>query len=150
MILSIRERYSRTKVLLPLRAEGRVSLGPGTCLVCSGRVAFHGSFNCTANSKIVCRKEISFGHGVILSWDCLIMDTDFHRIYKNDVLVNEDRSIEIGSHVWIGAKTLILKDSRIPDGVVVAAGSVVTKELDSDHSIYLGNKVLSEKIEWKN
>lgn len=78
------------------------------------------------------------------------MDTDFHRIYKNDVLVNEDRSIEIGSHVWIGAKTLILKDSRIPDGVVVAAGSVVTKELDSDHSIYLGNKVLSEKIEWKN
>ena len=131
--------------------KGKVHLGPGSCLINSGGgITFRGSFNCTANSKIICKKEIKIGEGVILSWDCLIMDTDFHQIYKENTLINEDRSIEIGNRVWIGARSLILKGSSIPDGSVIAAGSVVTKKLDINNSIYLGNNSIQENIEWKN
>ena len=40
-------------------------------------------------------------------------------------------SIEIGSNVWIGANSVILKGSRIGDNVVVAAGSIVKGEVPS-------------------
>lgn len=38
-------------------------------------------------------------------------------------------SIEIGNDVWIGARATILEGVNIGDGVVVAAGAVVTKDI---------------------
>jgi maltose O-acetyltransferase len=38
----------------------------------------------------------------------------------------------IGSGTWIGTKVLIINGSKIGDSVIVAAGSVVTKEVDSN------------------
>jgi acetyltransferase-like isoleucine patch superfamily enzyme len=38
-----------------------------------------------------------------------------------------DGSVKIGSHCWIGAKAIILKDVALGDYCVVAAGAVVTK-----------------------
>lgn len=43
----------------------------------------------------------------------------------------------IGKDCWIGAKSIILTGVRIGDGVIVAAGSVVTKDLDS-YGVYAG------------
>lgn len=40
-------------------------------------------------------------------------------------------SIEIGSNVWIGANSVILKGSRIGDNAVIAAGSIVKGEVPS-------------------
>ena len=45
--------------------------------------------------------------------------------------------IYIGSDVWIGAGCIILSGVKIGDGAVVAAGSVVTKDVASN-SIYAG------------
>lgn len=47
------------------------------------------------------------GNNSIISWDCLILDTDFHRIYKDGNMINENKPIEIGNHVWIGAITVL-------------------------------------------
>jgi acetyltransferase-like isoleucine patch superfamily enzyme len=44
----------------------------------------------------------------------------------------------IGKDVWIGAHSVIMAGITIGDGTIVAAGSVVTKNLD-DYSIYGGN-----------
>jgi acetyltransferase-like isoleucine patch superfamily enzyme len=38
-----------------------------------------------------------------------------------------DGSVKIGSHCWIGAKAIILKDVALGDYCIVAAGAVVTK-----------------------
>jgi len=35
--------------------------------------------------------------------------------------------VKIGSHCWIGAKVVILKDVELGDGCIVGAGAVVTK-----------------------
>lgn len=43
----------------------------------------------------------------------------------------------IGKDCWIGAKVIIMAGVKIGDGVIVAAGSVVTKDLES-YSVYAG------------
>lgn len=43
----------------------------------------------------------------------------------------------IGKDCWIGAKTIIIAGVNIGDGVIVAAGSVVTKNLES-YGVYAG------------
>ena len=45
--------------------------------------------------------------------------------------------VYVGDGSWIGADTTILPGVRIGKGVVVGAGSLVTKDLD-DNSIYVG------------
>ena len=45
--------------------------------------------------------------------------------------------IMIGEGVWIGARTLVLPGVTIGDGCVVAAGAVVTADLDP-HALYAG------------
>lgn len=47
------------------------------------------------------------------------------------------RDIKIGNNVWIGANSIILPGVVVEDNVVIAAGSVVTKSLDSGY-IYGG------------
>lgn len=43
---------------------------------------------------------------------------------------NTTKGIIIGDDVWVGANSVILDGVKVGNGVVVAAGSVVTKDLD--------------------
>lgn len=42
---------------------------------------------------------------------------------------SEQATLEVGNDVWIGANAIILDGLKIGDGVIVAAGSVVTKSI---------------------
>ena len=55
----------------------------------------------------------------------------------------------IGSHVWIGCNVLILKGVTVGDGAVIAAGSVVTKDVPAA-SLVGGNpaRILKENVTW--
>jgi acetyltransferase-like isoleucine patch superfamily enzyme len=50
----------------------------------------------------------------------------------------EKKVTVIGKDVWVGAYSIIMAGVVIGDGTIVAAGSVVTKNLDA-YSIYGGN-----------
>lgn len=52
--------------------------------------------------------------------------------------VAPSKSITIGNDVWIGQSVLIMSGRSIGDGCIVAAGSVVTKNVDS-YTIVGGN-----------
>jgi acetyltransferase-like isoleucine patch superfamily enzyme len=47
-------------------------------------------------------------------------------------------SVEIGHDVWIGYRTLILSGVKIGNGAIIAAGSVITKEI-GPYEIWGGN-----------
>jgi virginiamycin A acetyltransferase len=52
--------------------------------------------------------------------------------YSNSFdIENKNKSIIIGNDVWIGAHSVILEGVIIGDGAVIAAGSVVTKDVET-------------------
>lgn len=107
----------------------------------------------TAESSIVVQhKKVEFGREWLLSWDVLLMDSDFHKIYDKDgKCINEPANITVGNHVWVGCRCLILKGAIIPDNTVIAANSLVNKPLEAEHSLFGGQpaKELRRNISWK-
>lgn len=97
------------------------------------------------SSKIFCKDMVHIGKRCAISWDVTIMDNDFHYINTND----NSKPIYIGDDVWIGCHSLILKGVHIGDGAVVAAGSVVTKDVPPC-SVVGGNpaKVVKKDVQW--
>jgi len=55
----------------------------------------------------------------------------------NETKFNEFEAVNIGYDVWIGANVLILDGLTIGDGAVIAAGSVVIKDV-SQYSLVAG------------
>lgn len=75
---------------------------------------------------------------------------DSHSILDdNGIRINPAKSILIGRHVWIGSKAMILKGVNIGQGSIVAAGSIVTKEIP-DNTLVSGipAKIMKQKINW--
>ena len=92
------------------------------------------------------KDRISIGNDVNIGADCVIIDNDAHPInyihrrssyveqYGIDALYSKISSspIEIGNDVWIGARCQILKGVHIGSRSIIAAGSVVTKDIPED------------------
>jgi acetyltransferase-like isoleucine patch superfamily enzyme len=97
--------------------------------------------------QIICAKSITIGKGCVIAPDVVIRDRDAHRIQGSDH--ETAQSISIGEHVWIGARSLVLKGVTIGDGAIVAAGAVVTKDVPA-HSIVAGvpARVIRRSIAW--
>ena len=76
-------------------------------------------------SEIVCKKHVKIGRKCAISWDVCIMDTDTHFLEGTE----ETKPTVIGDDVWIGNKAIILKGVTIGQGAVVAAGSVVSRDV---------------------
>ena len=137
--------------------NGRTKIGHGSKISVGkeGTLIFGENFTITAESSIVAFSKIEFGKNCLLSWDVLIMDTDFHKIYEiNDFQkkrINFPKKILFGNNVWVGCRCLILKGSDIPNNCVIGANSVVSRKLQKENSIYVGNpvKLLKEEISWE-
>lgn len=134
-------RHSRSiwEIAGEITFSGLCALGNGfkLCVLEEGKLNFGNNFVMTAESQIVAQKEISFGNDCLVSWDVLIMDTDFHSILdKNNRHINQPKPIVIGDKVWIGCRNLILKGSEIPSGAIIAANSKVTGKLLQTNTVY--------------
>lgn len=93
---------------------------------------------------------IKIGNNVYIALGCNIFKNN-HKYDNNDNLPfnNEHISqpIEIGNNVWIGMRVIILPGVKIDEGVIVAAGSVVTKSVPKC-AIVGGNP--AKIIGWRN
>lgn len=133
--------------------NGHAVFGNGfkVCVGNGGKLAIGNEFHMTAESTIICYKEIEFGDNNLLSWDILVMDSDFHKIYDScDLPINNPSKIVFGDNVWIGCRTTILKGVSVADNIIIAAGSLITKSLDESYSIYGGQptKILKSNVRW--
>ena len=79
---------------------------------------------------IQCANYIRIGKNCSIANDCLIQDTNFHSKTEDDQTQSHvTDEIVIGNYVWICPKSTILPGVHIGDGAIVAAGSVVTKDI---------------------
>jgi len=82
-------------------------------------------------------KTVRIGKGTMIAPNVTITDSDFHRIWppENRAIspgFENDADVIIGKNVWIGMQAIILKGVHIGDNSVIAAGSVVTRDIDAD------------------
>jgi acetyltransferase-like isoleucine patch superfamily enzyme len=103
-----------------LYSGGSIEVVEGAHLSLGGGYANNGA-------AIVCFKEITIGRDVAIGPEVFIRDSDSHVISGSGRSSTEP--IRIGDRVWIGARAVILKGVTIGDGAIVAAGSVVTKDV---------------------
>jgi acetyltransferase-like isoleucine patch superfamily enzyme len=107
---------------------------------------------------IDCKDEIIIEDNVLISYECIIADHDSHSLvsnkrkddltrFKNSAMRWEEVSsgkVTIKKNAWIGTRSIILKGVTIGVGSVVAAGSVVTKDV-SDYTLVAGNPAIIKK-----
>lgn len=106
-----------------------------------GRLFFGDRFKATTSFRIVAYDTIRFGEKVEFGWDCLVFDSDFHKMTKLDGGYTKGYGpIILGSNVWVGSKTVILKNTTIPDYCTVAAGSQIHGFFKQNYSV-IGNSM---------
>lgn len=161
--IELRGNYSEKGIV----SIGNDSLLSGTFVVetSNGRMRV-GDRSFIGGGLFVCTDEINIGSDVMFSWGCTVIDTDAHSLSwehrKNDVKdwkrgVDEgavgkykdwshvkSKRIEVKDKAWIGFNVIILKGVTIGEGAVVAAGSVVTKDVP-DYSVVAGNPAIVVK-----
>jgi acetyltransferase-like isoleucine patch superfamily enzyme len=78
------------------------------------------------NTVIVAQKQVEVGRDCRIAWDVVIMDSDLHEVHGRPI---DNKPVVIEDNVWIGCRSIILKGVRVGTGAIVAAGSVVTKNV---------------------
>ena len=134
--------------------SGKANIGHGSKISVgeSGVLTLGDNFNITAETTIVAHLSVSFGNNCLLSWDTLVMDTDFHKIVNDSGdQINKPSPVTIGNSVWIGCRCLILKGAKIPNNSVIGANSLVSKKLVDGNAVYAGNPLvkMKENISWE-
>lgn len=133
LLAPVEVRGSKRESILFVRPNGKLIInGPvtvqtgGTLQVQQNASIEIGQAYINHGATIIAANHMKIGNGLLCSRNVTIFDSDFHKIVDADGnQLNTPRDIEIGDHEWIGVNTTLLRGSRIGDGAVIAAGSVV-------------------------
>ncbi|MBN2900103.1 MAG: acyltransferase [Clostridia bacterium] len=122
--------------ICPCNEKAKISIGERTT------IGYH--------TFLFASEHISIGSDCMIAPFVYIVDSD-HRTKKGinmNLQGNETAPIHIGNDVWIASNVTILKGVTIHDGAVIAANSVVTKDVPSN-KIYGGTpaKEIGERNE---
>lgn len=140
--------------------EGNAKIGNDSkmCIGEKGCVIFGKNFNCTAGLKLVCNSSVTFEDNVLIGWENLILDYDFHKVsYVNSN--NKEVSslgyapILIGHDSWLANKVSVYKGVTIPPHSIVASGTTLTRSAQNLHEYCLigstqKTSILKEGIWW--
>lgn len=151
--LHIEGEFSFGKGLI-LNAQGIDTTSVSQISVRKGAKLSFGNFSGISSTAIACTNEITIGNHVNIGAGCLIMDSNFHNLdwkvrmdRMTDWKTAQSAPISIGNCAFIGARSIICKGVTIGDHAIIAAGSVVVKDIPADE-IWGGNpaKFISKVI----
>lgn len=114
------------------------------------RIVIGEHFSENINCMMTCMGKMNY---ILVGDDCMfsenidIWNTDSHQITNLEgQVINRNRPIVIGNHVWIGKNCSILKGVFIGNHSIIGMSSVVTNNVDSN-SIYVGNPAKKVKVD---
>jgi maltose O-acetyltransferase len=119
-----------------VNVTGYFTVGNLNNLVLGENVTINGGVYISARNKVIVMDD------VILSHRCMLLDAGFDAALflgnTPPVYKYVESTITIGKCAWIGAGAIILPGVHVGEGSIVAAGSVVTKNVP-DGSLVAGN-----------
>lgn len=80
-------------------------------------------------SSLVSSAHVRIGDDCLIGAHVTVMDCDFHRV-EDKAWDTTGLPIAIEDRVWLGNRSMILKGVRVGHDSVVAAGSIVTKDVE--------------------
>jgi acetyltransferase-like isoleucine patch superfamily enzyme len=135
-----------------LEIEGDVTLFPGVVIsAINAKVFIRNGTVINGGTHIVALKSIEIGEHCLIAQGVNIRDNDGHKLSTQ---ANESASmgiedIKIGNHCWLGQRAMILKGVILHENVIVAAGAVVAKSVETNNLVAgVPAKVIKENVKW--
>ena len=98
-----------------------------------GKIFIHNNVYANRYLFIDCTEYVEIGENCMIGPFVYITDSDHD--FRSEKLITESgmisSSVIIGRNVWIGTHVCILKGVHIGDNAVIAAGAVVTRNVDA-------------------
>ena len=111
------------------RLGGSLHIGPDCCIaVAEGALLETGADTYLGrDTQIHCYHHVSIGNGVFAG-EMYICDSTIHQIFSAGYEKPMNGQVIIGDGVYLGFRTLLLKDTVIPARSVVGSGAVCTSD----------------------
>lgn len=128
---------SRLSSISGAEMKTKIEIRYGATLTLGNNVGISGG-------TLFCEEAITVDDNVKIGFGTHIYDTDFHSLDAKDRLSKEDarkakkKPVHIGKNVFVGTQCIILKGVNIGDNAVIAAGSVVVKDIPANE-VWGGN-----------
>lgn len=99
----------------------------------SGTLSIGKNVSINHGCMLVCHEKIVIGDNVQFAPNVMVYDHDHDFKTAGGIKTMKFKStpIIIGNDVWIGANSVILRGSKIGDGAVIGAGSIVKGEVQA-------------------
>lgn len=126
-----------------------IKLGKGSKLTLGKRISVHSGSkivsvagghlqigdNCgfSRNCMIICRASTKIGSGTIFGPNVLVYDHDHDFRVEGGIRARKFKcgEVSVGKNCWIGANTIILRNTQIGDNCIIGAGSIVKGNIPS-------------------
>ena len=138
--------YPKTGIMIENRGtmvfHGRCDIGNNSYISIGkySTVEFGDKFSATASFRLASYVGITFNKDVSVGWNCMFIDSDFHRLTRDDGKpVKPLGTIHIGRNVWFGNNCIIMKRTKIPNFTTIAAGTIVSKVVNVPEKTVVGN-----------
>jgi acetyltransferase-like isoleucine patch superfamily enzyme len=96
---------------------------------CAGGLTIGENSVINGNCRLDSRGKLEIGNNVCISHDVFLLTAD-HNADLIGVL-GRNKKIIIEDYVWIGARAMLLPGVKIGKGAVIAAGAIVTRNVDN-------------------
>ncbi|MBD5194567.1 MAG: hypothetical protein HDS87_02420 [Bacteroidales bacterium] len=93
----------------------------------NGIIEFGKEFRATTGLQLICYKSVNFRDKVIIGWNVMMSDMDFHYLTNHETgeTTQGYGSISVGENVWIANGCKLYKNVTIPDYCVVGADTIL-------------------------
>ncbi len=127
-----------------------LQIGPGSAVGCrlvfetgNGKITIGARTFLGGGTLLDAAESITIGNDVLVSFEVLIFDHDSHAVEFADRAADVSdwlrghkewsrvpcAPVVVGDKAWVGARAILLKGVHVGEGAVVAAGSVVTRDV---------------------
>jgi acetyltransferase-like isoleucine patch superfamily enzyme len=122
-------RHFFYRYIMQVQIGEKAHMLSGVWLDCRGQLVLGERTVINQRCRLDARGGLTIGHDVSISPEVHILTAD-HDIFSPE-LSGRTSSVKIGDFVFIGSRAMILPGCSIGRGAVVAAGAVVTKDVEA-------------------